>query len=244
MTFSIVAWDEATGQTGIAVSTRFLAVGSICPFARAGVGAIATQAFNNPTYGPRGLRLLEEGITAEDVVALLLKSDEGREHRQVHIVDSRGRTTAFTGSETINWAGHMSFPYFSVAGNMLANGQVLEAMAGAYSANQDQPLAERFLRALEAGQAAGGDRRGRQSAALHIMGTEEYALLDLRVDDHPDPVVELRRIYEVAKTEFIPIHQFFPTAAQPAGIYDFSAINEILATQAEAARQQSKPGGI
>lgn len=239
MTFSIVAWDEATGQTGVAVSTKFLAVGSLCPFARSSVGAIATQAFVNPTFGPRGLRLLEEGVSVEDVIAILLKSDEGREHRQIHLVDRHGRTAAFTGNETVEWAGHKSFPYFSVAGNMLANGHVIEAMAEAYQASLDQPLAERFLRALEAGQAAGGDKRGRQSAALHIMGAEVYALLDLRVDDHPDPVVELRRIYEESKKEFVPFQQFLPTAAKPAGIYDRTIIDSIIAQQAENDRQRS-----
>ena len=233
MTFSIVAWDEATGQTGVAVSTKFLAVGSLCPFAKAGVGAVATQAFVNPTFGPRGLRLLEEGIAPEDVVALLIKSDEGREHRQLHLVDRYGRTAAFTGSETVEWAGHKTFPYFSVAGNMLSNAQVIEAMAEAYQANMDQPFAERLIRALEAGQLAGGDKRGRQSAALYIMSTEVYPKLDLRVDDHPDPVAELRRLYEEAKKEFIPFQQFLPTAAQPAGVYDRAIIDRIIAQQAE-----------
>jgi uncharacterized Ntn-hydrolase superfamily protein len=233
MTFSIAAWDEATGQTGVAVSTKFLAVGSLCPFPRAGVGAVATQAFVNPTFGPRGLDLLAQGVAVEDVIAILLKSDEGREHRQLHLVDSKGNTAAFTGSETIDWAGHKSFPYFSVAGNMLAGGQVIEAMVDAYQANMDQPFAERLLRVLEAGQAAGGDKRGRQSAALHIMHTEIYALLDLRVDDHPDPVVELRRIYEEAKKEYMVFHGFLATKANPAGVYNRELINEIIAQQAE-----------
>jgi uncharacterized Ntn-hydrolase superfamily protein len=233
MTFSIVAWDEMTGQTGVAVSTKFLAVGSLCPFPQAGVGAVATQAFVNPTFGPRGLKLLEQGVPVEDVVAILLKSDEGREHRQLHLVDSKGQTAAFTGNETVEWAGHMSFPYFSVAGNMLVGGQVIEAMAAAYEANLEQPLAERFIRVLEAGQAAGGDKRGRQSAALKIMDTEVYGLIDLRVDDHPDPVAELRRIYEEAKKEYLPFRDFLPSAAKPAGIYNRELIDEIIAKQAE-----------
>lgn len=238
MTFSIIAWDELTGQTGVAVSTKFLAVGSLCPFAQAGVGAIATQAFVNPTFGPRGLRLLEQGVAVEDVLTILLKSDEGREHRQIHIVDSHGRTAAFTGNETVDWAGHKTFPYFSVAGNMLANAHVIEAMAEAYQASLDQPLAERFLRALEAGQIAGGDKRGRQSAALYIMGTEVYPLVDLRVDDHPDPVAELRRIYEESKKEYIPFQQFLPTAANPAGVYDRAIIDRIIAEQAANDQQR------
>jgi uncharacterized Ntn-hydrolase superfamily protein len=233
MTFSIVAWDEVTGQTGVAVSTKFLAVGSLCPFPLAGVGAVATQAFVNPTFGPRGLKLLEQGVAVEDVIAILIKSDEGRDHRQLHVVDSKGNTAAYTGSQTVDWAGHKSFPYFSVAGNMLAGGQVIEAMADAYQANIDQPFAERLIRVLEAGQAVGGDKRGRQSAALNIMSTEVYAELDLRVDDHPDPVVELRRIYEEAKKEYMVFHQFLATAASPAGVYDREKLDEILAKQAE-----------
>ena len=233
MTFSIVAWDEVTGQTGVAVSTKFLAVGSLCPFPRSGVGAVATQAFVNPTFGPRGLALLEQGIGVEDVVSILIKSDEGREHRQLHLVDSKGNTAGFTGNETVDWAGHKCFPYFSVAGNMLANGRVIEAMAEAYQANMDQPLAERFLRALEAGQAAGGDKRGRQSAAMTIMGKEVYADVEFRVDDHPDPVVELRRIYEEAKKEYMVFQGFLATAANPAGTFDRQLINDIIAKQAE-----------
>lgn len=239
MTFSIVAWDEVTGQTGIAVSTKFLAVGSLCPFAKAGVGAVATQAFVNPTFGPRGLALLSQGVAVEDVITALMNSDEGREHRQLHLVDSRGRTAAFTGNETVDWAGHKTFPYFSVAGNMLSNDQVIVAMAEAYQANMSETLAERLIRAVEAGQAAGGDKRGRQSAALHIMSTEVYPLLDLRVDDHPDPVAELRRIYEEAKKEYLPFKQFLPSAAQPAGVYDRQLLDEIIAKQQENDRQRA-----
>lgn len=238
MTFSIIAWDELTGQTGVAVTTKFFGVGALCPFAQSGVGAVATQAFVNPTFGPRGLRLLEQGVAVEDVVSILLKSDEGREHRQLHVVDRYGRTAAFTGAETVDWAGHLTFPNFSVAGNMLANDRVIAATAEAFQASAGEPLAERFIRALEAGQAAGGDKRGRQSAALLIMSTEVYAKLDLRVDDHPDPVVELRRLYEECKREFIPFQQFLPTAAQPAGIYDRKIIDEIIAQQAANDQQR------
>lgn len=232
MTFSIVAWDQESGMGGIAVSTKFLAVGSLCPFAKAGVGAIATQAFVNPTFGPRGLSLLEQGISVEDVAQALLHSDEGREHRQLHMVDAQGNTTAFTGAETVDWAGHKSFPGFSVAGNMLVGEATIAAMADAFRVNDDQPLPERLLRALEAGQAAGGDKRGRQSAALYVVGSENYPHIDFRVDDHPDPVVELRRVFEEAKKEYLPFKQFLPTKAQPAGIYDRTIIDEIIAQQA------------
>ena len=233
MTFSIAAWDEITGMTGVAVLTKFLAVGSLCPFAKAGVGAVATQAFVNPTFGPRGLALLEQGIEVEDVLNILLKSDEGREHRQLHLVDSRGKTAAFTGNETVTWAGHRAFPYFSVAGNMLVGEETILAMAETYQANSGVEFTERLLRALEAGQAAGGDKRGRQSAAIYVVSTEVYGKLDLRVDYHPDPIIELRRIFEEAKKVYLPFQQFLPTKAKPAGIYDSKVIDAIIAKQAE-----------
>lgn len=234
MTFSIVAWDEPTGMLGVAVSTKFLAVGSLCVHARAGVGAIATQAMMNPTFGPRGLALLEQGIAVQDTLNALLNSDAGREYRQIHAVDARGNTAGFTGSETLDWAGHRCYPHFSVAGNILVGSQVLEAMTDAYQTHATVGLPERLLRALEAGQAAGGDKRGRQSAALYIVTTEVYPYLDLRVDDHPDPVAELRRIYEEAKREFLPFAQFMATKTNPSGIYDRAERNAILARQAQS----------
>jgi uncharacterized Ntn-hydrolase superfamily protein len=233
MTFSIAAWDEITGMTGVAVLTKFFGVGSLAPFARAGVGAVSTQAFVNPTFGPRGLDLLAQGLEPADVVAVLLKSDAGREHRQLHLVDRQGRTAAFTGNETVEWAGHRTFLGFSVAGNMLVGEQVIEALAETYQANQGVEFAERMLRALEAGEAAGGDKRGRQSATLYLMSSEVYPYLDLRVDDHPNPIVELRRIFEEAKREYLPFKQFLPTAANPAGVYDRKLIDEIIAKQAQ-----------
>jgi uncharacterized Ntn-hydrolase superfamily protein len=240
MTFSIAAWDEITGMTGVAVLTKFLSVGSLCPFAKAGVGAVATQAFVNPTFGPRGLALLEQGNEVEDALHILLKSDEGREHRQLHMVDSKGKTAAFTGKETVTWAGHRTFPYFSVAGNMLVGEDTIVAMAETYQKNTGVEFTERLLRALEAGQAAGGDKRGRQSAAMYVVSSEVYAYLDLRVDDHPDPIVEMRRIFEEAKQEYLPFKQFLPTKANPAGIYDRKLIDEIIAKQAQNDQQRSK----
>lgn len=231
MTFSIVAWDEPTGMLGIAVSTKFLGVGSLCPFAKAGVGAIATQAFVNPSFGPRGLALLEQGISVQDTMEVLLKGDEGREHRQIHLVDIHGNTAGFTGAETVDWAGHQTYGNFSVAGNMLAGAQVIAAMAESYQATLDVDLPERLLRAIEAGQAAGGDKRGRQSAALYVVSTEVYPYMDFRVDDHPDPVAEIRRVFEEAKKEYMPFKQFLPTWANPAGVYDRKLIDEIIAKQ-------------
>jgi len=240
MTFSIVAWDEVTGMTGIAVTTKFLAVGSLCPFAQAGLGAIATQAFVNPTFGPRGLKLLEQGMDVEKVIKTLLDGDEGREHRQIHLVDKRGKTAAFTGKDTVDWAGHRTYRNFSVAGNMLVGEQTILDLAAAYRDNSRVDFAERLLRALEAGQAAGGDKRGRQSAALYIMSTEIYPYIDFRVDDHPDPVKELRRIYEESKKEYLIFKQFLPTEAKPAGIYNREIIDDIIAQQAENDAQRAK----
>ena len=239
MTFSIAAWDELTGMTGVAVTTKFFGVGSLCPFAKAGVGAVATQAFVNPTFGPRGLELLAQGVEVEDIAEILLKSDEGREHRQLHLVDSQGRTAAFTGNETVEWSGHRTFEHFSVAGNMLVGEATILETAHAYQESEGQDFAERLIQALEAGQAAGGDKRGRQSAALYIMSTEVYPHLDIRVDDHPDPVVELRRLYEESKKEYLPFKQFLPSAAKPAGIYDTQIIEDIIAQQAVNDQQRA-----
>jgi uncharacterized Ntn-hydrolase superfamily protein len=240
MTFSIAARDEDTGAFGVAVSTKFFGVGSLCPFVEAGVGAVATQAFVNPTFGPRGLRLLAERLSAQEVLDCLIASDEGREHRQLHVVDRLGRAAVWTGRETVAWAGHSSHAGFSVAGNMLVGERVIGAMAEAYEANRGIELAERLLRALEAGQAAGGDKRGRQSAALRIATTEEYPHLDIRVDDHLDPVVELRRLFEESKKEYLPFKQFLPTRARPAGVYDRALIDRLIAEQ--AARDREREG--
>lgn len=233
MTFSIAARDEESGAYGVAVSTKFFGVGSLCPFVEAGVGAVATQAFVNPTFGPRGLRHLAEGSSAPEVLDILIAGDEGREHRQLHIVDRQGRAAAWTGKETVVWAGHSPRAGFSVAGNMLVGEPTIMMMAEAYEANRRIEFAERLLRALEAGQAAGGDKRGRQSAALKVATTEEYLHLDIRVDDHPDPVAELRRLFEEAKREYLPFKQFLPSRARPAGVYDRALIDRIIQEQAQ-----------
>jgi uncharacterized Ntn-hydrolase superfamily protein len=238
MTFSIVARDAQTGMLGVAVTTKFFGVGSLCPFARSGVGAVATQALVNPTYGPRGLELLARGLSPEDVVQALLQADEGREHRQLHVIDAQGRVAASSGSECIDWFGHQLHEGFSVAGNMLAGAQVIAETARAFAANATLPLPERLVRALEAGQAAGGDKRGRQSAAMLIVSTEIYPYLDLRVDDHPDPVDELRRLYEEAKAEYLPFKDKLPSAANPHGIYGKALTEAIIAEQAERDRSR------
>jgi uncharacterized Ntn-hydrolase superfamily protein len=238
MTWSLVALDPRTGMLGIAVTTKFFGVGSLCPFARAGVGAVATQALVNPTYGPRALDLLAQGLPPEDVADQLLAADEGRDHRQLHLIDPSGRIAARSGSECVDWFGHEVHKGFSVAGNMLAGGAVIAETARVYEANADQPFAERLIRALEAGQAAGGDKRGRQSAALHIVSTEVYPYLDLRVDDHPDPLVELRRLYQESQAEYLPFKDKLPTHANPAGVFGKALTEAIIAEQAERDRER------
>ncbi len=195
-TFSIVARCPQTGQMGIAVSTAIPAVGAINPFARPGIGAIATQSVSNPHLGIDGLSLLAQGLTAPQALERLLEVDADREKRQVSIVDARGHVAAFTGKEVDTWNGHRIGPGWAVAGNLLGGEEVIRAMARAFEAAQG-PLGERLLIALEAGQVAGGDKRGKVSAALLVVGDREYPILDLRVDEHPEPVVELRHIFDV-----------------------------------------------
>jgi uncharacterized Ntn-hydrolase superfamily protein len=232
MTWSIVARDPESGAFGVAVTTRFFAVGALCPHARAGVGALATQALVNPTFGPRGLDLLEAGNEPGAVVAELLAGDEGRATRQLHMIDREGRTAQHTGSGCIGWCGHRAGKGYSVAGNMLAGAGVIEDTARAYEAGARLPFAERLITALDAGQAAGGDKRGKQSAALRIYTTEIYPSLDLRVDDHPEPLAELKRLNAVSKRVYQVYSAFLPSRANPSGIYDRAVID------AEVTRRQ------
>ncbi len=201
-TFSIAACDLKAGEWGVAVQSKFLAVGPIVPWAEANVGAIATQAYANTSYGPRGLAMLRLGFSAEETLKKLLETDEGREHRQVGIVDSQGRAAAFTGKECYEWAGHIVGKNFAVQGNILVSRKTVEAMASAFERTRG-PLAQRLIEALRAGQRAGGDRRGQQSAALLVVkekgGYGEFTdrLMDLRVDDHPRPIEELARLVDL-----------------------------------------------
>jgi uncharacterized Ntn-hydrolase superfamily protein len=230
MTFSIIAVDTRTSQMGVAVSTANLAVGAVGYQARAGVGLIATQADPHPILGYKGLRLLAEGIDPGMALDILLKDDTGRLRRQIHLIDANGNTTGYTG-DCVDWAGHQPRQGFSVAGNMLVGEETLTAMVAAYQINMKESLPERLMRALEAGQAAGGDKRGRQSAALYVVSTEVYADIDLRVDDHADPIVELRRLYEESKKPYYAtFRKIMPTQTNPAGIYDPKLIDKI-ATQ-------------
>jgi len=196
VTFSIVARCPQTGELGVAVSTAIPAVGAINPFARAQVGAIATQAVSNPYLGIDGLTLLAQGLAATEVLERLLKADADKEKRQLCIVDTCGGVAAFTGKKVRSWKGHLTGREYVVAGNLLVGGETIEAMADAFEATQG-PLADRLLLALTAGQAAGGDKRGRVSAALLVVRDEEYPHVDLRVDEHTDPVAELRHIFDI-----------------------------------------------
>jgi len=194
MTFSMVARCSKTLALGVCVSTALPAVGSRVPHAEAGVGAIATQAYTNVSYGVEGLKLLKKGFSPHAALESMLKEDPDRELRQVIIIDRHGRTAAFTGKETIGWKGHLIGENYVAAGNMLVGGEVIEALAQAFESSLEGDLAERLMKALEAGQGAGGDRRGKASAALLVVG--DRPTMDLRVDRHSEPVRELRRMFE------------------------------------------------
>ncbi len=206
-TFSIVACDLKAREWGVAVQSKFLAVGPIVPWAEANVGAIATQAYANTSYGPRGLAMLRLGFSAEETLKKLLETDAEREHRQVGIVDVQGRATAFTGKKCYSWAGHIVGKNFAVQGNILVGEKTVEAMAEAFERTRGS-LWKRLLEALRAGQRAGGDRRGRQSAAIVVVkekgGYGEFndRLIDLRVDDHPNPIEELARLLDLRELYF------------------------------------------
>src|SRR5262245_30246052 len=228
MTWSIIARDPASGALGVAIATRFFAVGALCPHAAAGVGALSTQALVNPHYGKQALDLLRGGMPASEVVTQLIAPDEGREHRQLHVIDAAGRIGQFTGKECIDWAGATAGEGYSVAGNMLANGRVITETARAFKASK-APFAERLISALEAGEAAGGDKRGKQSAALLVYSTEEYPQLSIRVDDHAEPLAELRRLYDKAHERFVPYLTCSPSKARPWGIWDRNLIEQAIA---------------
>jgi uncharacterized Ntn-hydrolase superfamily protein len=200
-TYSIAACDLDAGQWGVATQSKFLAVGSVVPWAKPGVGAIATQAYANPRYGPEGLQLLAQGLSAAEVVARLTDADDGRADRQLGVVDAQGTGATYTGSDCMDWAGGLAGPGFAAQGNILVGEETVAALATTFTATDGQPLAARLIECLAAAQSAGGDRRGQQSAALLVVEKDGgYAglsdsLVDLRVDDHEQPVSELARLY-------------------------------------------------
>ena len=229
MTWSIVAKDPLTGHIGIAVTTCAFSVGSRVPFMASGVGAIATQAFINPFYGLRGLELLRAGASAEDVIRIVTANDEGRDDRQVHVMDKHGRFAAYTGSTCVPWAGHIIRDHFSVAGNMLAGPEVINETARVFALEAAMPFARRLLAALRAGQEAGGDKRGKQSAALLIHDDEDYARIDIRVDDHAEPLDELARLEAVSRQRFIHYRTCMPSATNPSGVLGREEIERRIA---------------
>ncbi len=202
MTFSLVACDREAGQLGVVVASKFLAVGAVVPWAKADVGAVATQAFANLTYGPGGLDLLAAGASAQETIDRLTAADADFEQRQIGVVDAKGGSASFSGSGCFTWAGGRAGDGYAAQGNLLAGPQVVAALADTFEATEG-PLVERMLAALQAGDEAGGDRRGRQSAAVIVRqtgggyGGNNDILIDLRVDDHPDPVTELQRLYAI-----------------------------------------------
>jgi uncharacterized Ntn-hydrolase superfamily protein len=207
-TYSIAACDLDAGQWGVATQSKFLAVGSVVPWAEPGAGAVATQAYANPRYGPDGLALLREGASADEVVERLTRADGDRDHRQLGVVDARGESATFTGSACMEWAGGLAGPGFAAQGNILVGEETVAALATTFTASDGLPLAERLIECLAAAQAAGGDRRGQQSAAVLVVEKDGgYAslsdvLVDLRVDDHAQPVAELARLYAMHRLLF------------------------------------------
>ena len=229
MTWSIVARDAQSGSFGILCASRALAVGAVVPYGAGRTGAIATQAFANPFFGVDGLALLREGCSAQDVVAALSASDEGRDHRQFHLIDREGRTAVYTGSACLGWSGSCEGPQVSVAGNMLAGPQVVAETLEAYTRASALGFDERLIVAMEAGERAGGDSRGRQSCAIRIWSDAPFPRFDLRVDDHPEPLKELRRLWRLAHQGYVPFQTALPSRSKPAGCTDRDAVYRMCA---------------
>lgn len=227
MTWSILARDSE-GRFGIAIASRFFSVGSLCIHSQAGVGALATQALMNPLYGPQGMALLAQGLSAQSVVSALTGADAGQAQRQLHVLPAQGPGAAHTGSACVDWCGHLIQEDLSVAGNMLAGPRVIEATAEAFVASAGQPLALRLISAMRAGEAAGGDKRGKQSAALRIQGAQAYPELELRADDHPEPLDELQRLHDKSLERYQPFIACLATRERPAGELERSRIEAYI----------------
>jgi uncharacterized Ntn-hydrolase superfamily protein len=227
MTWSIVAFDTASQAFAVAITTRAFAIGARSPHVRAGVGAVATQSITNPYLGPRVLDALARGAAPAEAIETALSGDEGRHLRQVHAVDRHGRAAAWTGRHCVEWAGDRTAVGFSVAGNMLAGEAVVGATFQSFAANGDVSFAERLVAALEAGEAAGGDRRGRQSAALLVATAEDFPDINLRVDDHVEPLAELRRLLAIYRRDYEPSRHRFPSKANPSGVTDLEVFEAV-----------------
>jgi len=227
MTWSILARDPATGALGAAVATRFFAVGALAIHVEGGAAALATQALINPMYAVHGMPRLRAGDAPDSVIEALLAGDAGRGHRQIHVLNAAGRIAAHTGGDCVDWCGSVRGIDVSVAGNMLAGPNVVAATLTAFE-TAGGSMAERLLTALEAGEAAGGDKRGKQSAALKICSRDPYPDLDIRTDDHPDPLAELRRLVAVSQERFAQFRRFLPGADSPCGVFDRDVIEAAL----------------
>lgn len=227
-TFSIAARCSRTGMLGVAVSTAVPGVGSLCPFVAPGAGAVATQSWVNPYLGIDALPMLAQGHSAQATLDTLLAADEGRAVRQLGMVDRAGGSAAWTGGDCTDWCGHRTGPDYAVQGNMLVNEETVTAMEAAFLRSAAFDLPERLVIVLEAAQAAGGDKRGKQSAALKVYWKEAYPWLDLRVDEHRHPVPELRRVFEVARQQLVPFLSGLPTRTQVLGSLDKSVTDMIM----------------
>lgn len=216
-TFSIAARCPRTGMLGVAVSTAVPGVGGICPFVRAGVGAVSTQSWVNPYLGIDGVALMAAGAGAQAALDKLIADDPGRDVRQVGLVDKDGASASWSGEQCTPWFGHLTGADYAVQGNMLVGEPTIQAMVEAFEKGAALDLPERLLGVIEAGQAAGGDKRGRQSAALKVFYKEEFPYLDLRVDEHRHPVAELRRVFEVARRQLLPFVDGMPSRDDPLG---------------------------
>jgi uncharacterized Ntn-hydrolase superfamily protein len=243
MTWSIVARDTQTGHLGIAVASRFFAVGCAVPHIKGRVGAVATQAFVSPLYGTDGLKLLEEGRSPQEIIETLTARDDGRRQRQFHLIDGAGRNAAYTGEICIDWAGHLVEDNVSVAGNMLTGPEVIAETLRVYKEKsaESAPLAERLRAAMDAGEAAGGDKRGRQSAAMVIYRDQDYPWLRINADDHADPLGELRRLYAVAQERFLHVAETMPTRENPHGMIDRRVIDQKIAVLEAAREAEGRP---
>jgi uncharacterized Ntn-hydrolase superfamily protein len=230
MTWSILARDPATGTLGVAVASRFFAVGAICPFVEGRVGALATQALVNPMYAVHAMPRLRAGEVPQAILTALVSPDPGADQRQFHIIDATGRIAQHTGTNCVDWAGHVAVENVSVAGNMLAGEATVRATLDAYLSASGS-MAERLLTAMQAGEQAGGDKRGKQSAGMKIASSDPYPDLDIRADDHPDPMAELRRLYKVSLERFAVFRRLLAGNDSAWGVLDRAAIDTTIARE-------------
>ncbi|MDB5379273.1 MAG: hypothetical protein JWR00_3719 [Rubritepida sp.] len=233
MTWSLLARDSRSGELGVAIATRFFAVGALCPRVEGGVGALSSQALVNAMLGIRGMERLRAGEAPQAILDALIAGDAGRDTRQFHILGADGAVAQHTGADCVPWCGSVRAENVSVAGNMLAGPDVVGDTLAAFLAAPHLPMALRLLHAMEAGEAAGGDARGKQAAALLVASKDPYPDLDIRVDDHPDPLAELRRLHAVAQERFVPFRSFLAGTDHP-GVFDRAVI--ATATEARAKR--------